>query len=190
MAFENTIQERGVTALWAESYQLRYKFTKEQEEELKGYRKERERLIGLGFAQASIKAKRLEKDKIFFITDFDTYTSEENQNNVTHEEVGGATSWNTGFGMLCKAALYPSKYKVCIHEFAHFLHVPDATKQQKMHPDEIYFLKSEENYDNIMYYKDYFHVKKVIDKRWFFYQMKRAYNDWNTYCGEGEKNKK
>ena len=52
---------------------------------------------------------------------------------------------------------------------------------KKKHPDEIYFLKSEENYDNIMYYKDYFHVKNVIDKRWFFYQMKRAYNDWNTY---------
>ena len=121
----------------------------------------------------------IEKRKVFFVTDFSTKKEDKS-------EVGGSTSWKSGVGALWSAISFPDKYKVCIHEFAHFLHIPDATPISIDHEDSKYYLEYGFDYDNIMYYKTPEDIKKVDDKRWFFYQMKRAYNDWDTYCKEDD----
>lgn len=119
--------------------------------------------------------KRGSNIKTYFIT------------NIDAGNIGGATSPKSGFGALFKADLWNCNntdackkcgtYKVCIHEFAHFLTIIDAgpTAVNKDHPDKQYLLYEEKDYDNIMYYKILEQLCKIVDKRWFLYQVKRAH---------------
>ncbi len=129
----------------------------------------------------NIVSMRQKKQKVFFVTSYKTLKDDQS-------EVGGGALRKNGFGALFQASKFPDIYKVCVHEFAHFLNIPDANllEKNKDHKDNIYFLDDRRLYDNFMYYKELEDIKKVNDKRWFFYQMKRAYNDWDTYCKEDD----
>ena len=88
---------------------------------------------------------------------------------------------------------FPEWVEVPIHEFGHFLYLPDAVlildsgRNNKDHDLKNFYLADLQDCDNFMYYLTMEQMKIIKRKRWFMFQVKYIHN--SKYLFKFEKKK-
>ncbi|MBR6041905.1 MAG: hypothetical protein IKP37_04640 [Paludibacteraceae bacterium] len=118
--------------------------------------------------------------KLYFISDYEC------------NQIGGATLKYYQMGINFKNE-FPEWVEVPIHEFGHFLYLPDAVlildlgKNNEDHVLRNFYLGDLQDCDNFMYYLTMEQMKIIRRKRWFMFQVKYIHNSKDLFKFEKKK---